>query len=126
MTRPFDTSDALAANLATNESPVALVVPDAHLLFTGDFQRSGSDLILTGSDGERFTIFDYFRHKKLPDLVAPDGATLGAKIVEALTGSSQSYQYAQATAPTPSAQVIGKVEKVAGSVTAIRNGVAVT
>src|SRR5262249_28773400 len=119
MTRPFDTADALAANLATNESPVALVVPDADLLFTGDFKRSGPDLILTGSAGERFTFFAYFRHKKLPDLVTLDGATLGAKIVEALTGSAPSNQYAQAIAPAPSAQVIGKCEKVTGSVTAI-------
>src|SRR5215510_1661032 len=129
MTRAFSPSDVLAAqaqSAVATESRDALVVPDAHLLFTGDFKRSGSDLILTGSDGERFTIFDYFRHKKLPDLVAPDGATLGAKIVEALTGSSQPYQYAQATAPAPSAQVIGKCEKATGSVTAIRNGVAVT
>src|SRR5262249_11444088 len=114
MSRSFITSDVPSESsdsLAITESRAALVVPDAHLLFSSDFSRSGSDLILTAPDGERFTIFDYFRHKKLPDLVTPDGATFGAKIIEALTGSGPSYQYAQATTSTPSAQVIGKVEK---------------
>jgi len=129
VTRAFSPSDVLAAQAhspATTEARNALIVPDAHLLFSADFKRSGSNLILTGSDGERFTISDYFRHKKLPDLATPDGATLGAKIIETLTGSGPSHQYAQATPPAPSAQVIGKVEKITGSATAIRNGVAIT
>ncbi len=33
-----------------------VTVPDASLLFTGDFSRSGSDLILTGSDGAKFVV----------------------------------------------------------------------
>ena len=129
MTRSFSPSDfpiESAQPTATSESRAALVVPDAHLLFSGDFKRSGSNLILTGQDGEHFAILDYFRHKKLPNLVTPDGAALSAKIIETLTGSGSSYQYAQATTPAPSAQIIGKVEKITGSATAIRNGVAVT
>src|SRR4026209_1158013 len=129
MTRSFSPSDLLIENaqsLVTDESRAALVVPDANLLFSADFKRSGSNLILSGPDGEHFAIVDYFRHKKLPDLVTSGGAALSARIIEALTGSAPLPQYAQANAPAPSAQVMGKVEKVAGSVTAIRNGVAVT
>ena len=123
---PSDIVSENAHSPAAGGARTVLVVPDAQLLFSADFKRSGPDLILTAPDGDRFTVLDYFRHKKLPDLVTPDGATFGAKIIEALTGTGPSYQYAQATAPAPAAQVIGKVEKITGSVTAIRNGVAVT
>jgi hypothetical protein len=92
----------------------SLIVPDAHLLFSADFKRSGSDLTLIGPNGQKFIIFDYFRHEKLPDLVAPDGATLSAHLVEKLAGSIAPDQYAQATTPSPAAQVIGKIEKLAG------------
>ncbi len=81
---------------------------------------------MVGANGQKFIIFDYFRHEKLTDLVSPDGATLSAHIVEKLAGSIAPNQYAQATTSTPAAQVIGKIEKVSGSVTAVRNGVAVT
>src|SRR5581483_10397583 len=104
----------------------SLTVPDASFLFSAEFKRSGSDLVLTGPDGQKFIVFDYFRFEKRPDLVTGEGAVLSAKVVEALAAASTPTQYAQATPPAPAAQVIGKVEKVAGSVTAIRNGVAVT
>jgi len=65
----------------------SLIVPDAHLLFSADFKRSGSDLTLIGANGQKFIIFDYFRHENLPDLVSPDGATLSAQLVEKLAGS---------------------------------------
>ncbi|HEY7230141.1 MAG TPA: putative Ig domain-containing protein, partial [Pseudolabrys sp.] len=104
----------------------SLTVPDADLLFSADFKRSGSDLTLIGPNGQKYIIFDYFRFEKRPDLISSDGAVLSAKIVEALAAANTPTQYAQATAPAPSAQIIGKVEKVAGSVTAVRNGVAVT
>ena len=81
---------------------------------------------MVGPNGQKFIIFDYFRYEKQPDLVSPDGATLAAKLVETLAGPLAPNQYAQATAPNPSAQVIGKVEKLSGSVTAVRNGVAVS
>ena len=123
---PSDIVSENAHSPAAGGARTILVVPDAQLLFSADFKRSGPDLILTAPDGDRFTVLDYFRHKKLPDLVTPDGATFGAKIIEALTGTGPSYQYAQATAPAPAAQVIGKVEKITGSATAIRNGVAIT
>ena len=104
----------------------SLTIPDASLLFSAEFKRSGSDLVLVGSNGQKFIVFDYFRFEKRPDLVAGDGAMLSAEVVESLAVSNAPTQYAQATTPSPSAQIIGKVEKVTGSVTAIRNGVAVT
>ena len=129
MTQSFNpptgvTTRAIAHSQADAAS---LTIPDAQLLFSAEFKRSGSDLTLIGPDGRKFIVFDYFQFEKRPDLVSSDGATLAAQLVEKLSGSVAPNQYAQATPPAgSSAQVIGKVEKVTGSVTAIRNGVAVT
>jgi fibronectin-binding autotransporter adhesin len=41
----------------------AIVVPDAHLLFHGDFKRSGVDLILSGDERE-IVLHDYFKGDK--------------------------------------------------------------
>ena len=111
---------------ATAHSPTeAVTISDAHLLFSGDFKRAGADLILS-DDKFKFVVHDYFQHEKLPDLVSPDGATLAANVVEMLAGSLAPNQYAQATAPAPAGQTIGKVDKLTGSVTALRNGVTVS
>ena len=128
MTRQFTpaTSDPVRAIAHDQADATSLTIPDASLLFSAEFKRSGSDLVLVGSNGQKFIVVDYFRFEKRPDLVAGDGAVLSAKVVESLAVSNAPTQYAQATAPSPTVQVIGKVEKVTGSVTAIRNGVAVT
>src|SRR5258708_3797131 len=105
----------------------AVTIPDAHLLFTADFQRKGPDLVLTGEAGHKILVPDYFRHEKQPDLVSPEGALLSASLVELLSGSRTPGQYAQdAQAAGPAAQQpIGRVETVSGSATAVRNGVAI-
>lgn len=102
-----------------------LIVPDLQLLFSAEFKRSASDLTLIGPEAKRFHIIDYFRHEKLPDLVSPDGAVLSAELVKMLAGPLAPSQYAQATAPAPTGQAIGKVEKLTGSPTVLRNGVAI-
>ena len=38
-----------------------VVVPDAALLFTADYKRSGPDLVLTGQDGRHTVVQDYFK-----------------------------------------------------------------
>ena len=43
----------------------SITVPDAHLLFSGDFKRSGSDLIIS-DDHQRVTVPDYFLGSKRP------------------------------------------------------------
>ena len=99
----------------------AIVVPDAHLLFNGDFKRSGVDLIL--SEGEReFVLHDYFKGEKHPALASPDGAHLTGDLVNALAGS---VQVGQAGAGTSAGQVIGHVTKLQGNATVVRNGVSI-
>jgi hypothetical protein len=98
-------------------------IADAELLFRGQFARSGPDLILTGEDGHRLLVTDYFASEKHPDLVAPNGAHLTGDLVGLLAGSHTHGQYAQAGAAL-APEAIGKVEKIVGQVTLIHNGVA--
>ena len=100
----------------------AIVVPDANLLFTANFSRSGFDLVLS-KDGHEHVIHDYFRESKHKDLASVDGARLTHALVDALAGYTQ---YAQAAGSAEPPKVIGHVSKLTGTATAIRNGVAVT
>ena len=104
--------------------PDSVNIPDAELLFTGDFRRAGPDLILTGHDGRRHIVPDYFAGEKHPALVAPNGASLSADLIDLLAGSPAPGHYAQAQ-PTAPATPIGKIEKVVGHAAIMRNGVAV-
>ncbi len=68
----------------------ALVVPgsvpgDAWLL-RADFDRQGSDLLLTGEDGSQVLVRDYFRGPNPPDLVTEFGAIINADLAQSLAG----------------------------------------
>lgn len=99
----------------------AIIVPDAHFLFNADFKRSGLDLVLHKDDHE-LVLHDYFKGDKHAALASPDGAHLNGDLVTALTGS---FDVAQAGNAAAAGQVIGHVTKLAGSATAIRNGVSI-
>jgi hypothetical protein len=105
----------------------AILVPDAELLFTGTFHRSGLDLVLTGHDGRHHVIPGYFANEHPPALMAPSGAHLTPEVVDMLAGSPAPHEYAQAGAAQPAVapDSIGKVQKVTGTVTVLRNGVSV-
>lgn len=104
-----------------------VTVPDAHLLFNGEFKRVGtSDLKIIGEDGQSFFIRDYFTAEKRANLMSPEGATLSAHVVEALAGPLAPGQFAQAGGQAaPSQPVIGRVDALTGSATVVRNGVSV-
>ncbi len=121
----FDVRDGAAA-IAVEPDSAVVTIPDAHFLFTADFKRKGPDLVLTGEDGRKVLVPDYFRHEKAPDLASPEGALLSASLVEILAGSRAPGQYAQdmqAGAPA-GPPPIGRVETLTGSASAVRNGVA--
>src|SRR6476620_12667549 len=109
-------------SVSTHAPSDAIVIPDAHLLFTGDFKRSGVDLILTGDDRE-LVLQDYFKGEKRAALASPDGAHLTGDIVNALTGYTRFAQAGGAASVAPA--LIGHVTKLAGNATAIRNGVSI-
>jgi hypothetical protein len=98
-------------SVSTHAPPGAIIVPDAHLLFTGDFKRSGVDLVLTGDDRE-LVLHDYFKGEKRAALASSDGAHLAGDIVNALTGHTQ---MAQADGSPSVAQVIGHVTDGSGA-----------
>ena len=96
-------------------------VPDAHLLFSGDYQRSGSDLIIS-DHLHRVIVPDYFHGDKRPLLVSPEGAPLDASVIDALTGYAH---YAQAGGANAAGKVVGHVAKMTGSASIVRNGVTI-
>jgi VCBS repeat-containing protein len=99
-----------------------IVVPDAHLLFSGDYKRAGVDLVLS-KDGHDYVVSDYFKGPSRATLSSPDGANLSGDLVNALTGEVQLAQLGGGA--TAAATVIGHVTKLTGSATAIRNGVSI-
>ncbi|MEH2564017.1 FecR family protein [Bradyrhizobium sp. AZCC 2289] len=108
-------------SVSTHAPAGAIIVQDAHLLFTGDFKRSGVDLILSADD-RKLVLHDYFKGEKHAALASPDGAHLTGDIVDALSGYTQ---FAQADGSASVAQVIGHVTKLTGTATVIRNGVSI-
>src|SRR5216684_7901695 len=98
-----------------------VTIPNGHLLFSGDYERSGLDLIVSDQD-HRVVIHDYFRGERRPTLVSPEGAPLDPKVIEALTGHNV---YAQAAGTAPAAKVVGHVVKTTGSASVVRNGVTI-
>ena len=99
----------------------AITVSDPYLLFSGDYKRSGPDLILS-KDGREHVVENYFIGEKRAALAAPDGAQLSGDIVSALTGH---VQVAQASGAVDAGKVIGHVTKLTGNATVIRNGVSI-
>ena len=96
-------------------------IPDAHLLFSGNFERIGADLILS-DQLHRVIVPNYFRDHARPLLVSPEGAHLDPGVVDALTGHTL---YAQAGAPAAGGKVVGHVVKISGSASIVRNGVTI-
>jgi VCBS repeat-containing protein len=117
----FSTSHIGAVELPHHGHAGAITVPDPYLLFSGDYKRSGPDLILS-KDGREHVVENYFVGEKRAALAAPDGASLSGDIVSALTGH---VQFAQASGAVDAGKVIGHVTKLAGNATAIRNGVSI-
>src|SRR5580658_3045517 len=108
--------------LATSEPAETVTVPDAHLLFSGDYARSGRDLIISDQT-HRYVLHDYFANEKRPALVSAEGAPLDPRFIDAITGYTK---YAQADASAPSGdKVVGHVVTMTGSASIIRNGVAI-
>jgi fibronectin-binding autotransporter adhesin len=106
---------------STHAPSDAIIVPDADLLFNGDFKRSGVDLIVSRDDHE-LVVPDYFKGEKRAALASPDGARLNGDIINALAGH---VEYAQADGSAGAGKVIGHVTKLTGTATAIRNGVSI-
>ncbi|MCH8189565.1 MAG: FecR domain-containing protein, partial [Proteobacteria bacterium] len=95
-----------------------ILVPGGDFILNAEFVRLGPDLLLTGEDGERILVRDYFAADPPPDLVSDNGFVLRGPTVEALAGPAAPGQYAQAAGTV--AQPIGTVEEVEGEAFATR------
>jgi VCBS repeat-containing protein len=114
----FDQGHAVSHHAVSSD---VVIVPDAHLLFSGQYSRAGLDLVLT-AENQKYVVPDYFRGEKHPSLASPDGATLSPSVIDALTGHTA---YAEDSSAPPAGTVIGHVLKLTGSASVIRNGVTV-
>ncbi len=97
-----------------------IVVPDAHLLFSGSFKRVGPDLLIEG-EGRRALLPDYFAHEHGAILRSPDGAELSASVVRSLSGLDSAWQVAQAGGGGGPPE-IGTVRTIAGTALVQRGG----
>ncbi len=102
-----------------------VTIPDADLLFNGAFRRVGDDLSITGRDGAHVLVEDYFRTDKRATLLSPEGAALTPAVVEALAGPLAPGQYAQAGSAPSASPPVGRVDKVEGNASVVRNGVTI-
>ncbi|SCY32678.1 Ig-like domain-containing protein [Microvirga guangxiensis] len=114
--------DADKAAGQSGEPDSSILFPDNDLLFTADFRRSGSDLLLEGPETTS-VIMGYFRGERRANIVTPEGAGLKGETIEILAGPDPPGRYAQVTGAAPGLVPIGRVEKVSGSVTVLRNGI---
>ncbi|MEH2620648.1 hypothetical protein V1285_005594 [Bradyrhizobium sp. AZCC 1620] len=113
--------DYLNTGPSTHEGNVGtFTVSDAHLLFSGNYERAGRDLIIS-DQMHHLVVPNYFQGDKRLSLVSPDGAPLDSTIVDALTGHTQ---YAQAGG-NPAGKVVGHIAKMTGSASIVRNGVTI-
>ena len=99
----------------------AIIVPDAQLLFHGDFKRAGNDLVVS-KDRPRFCPARLLQGREARRDCIPDGAHLTGDIINALVGE---VHVSQAGNAQLASQVIGHVTKLQGSATIVRNGVSI-
>jgi hypothetical protein len=100
-------------------------LPDSFTISNGGFHQSGSDLILTGENGQQGLVQDYFIHH--PETLISQSGAMGVEMVQNLSGSSTPGQYAQAAPTAGLSEGIGQVETLQGTASAVRaDGTAVT
>ncbi|MDP6773784.1 MAG: FecR domain-containing protein [Rhodospirillales bacterium] len=100
-------------------SGTPLVIPGDAWLLNAEFARQGPDLVLSGDDGGQVLVRDFFALETPPDLTTSSGAMIGAPLATRLAGPMAPAQYAQAQ-PAASAEPIGQIEAIDGTVEVIR------
>ena len=115
------TTAAAAGGISVIEAQAGTtqVVPGGAWILKAQFVRQGSDLMLTGPDGQQVLLRDFFRLPDPPDLITEGGQLISAELAIKLAGPLAPGQYAQA-APAGAGDPIGKVTTVEGKVQATR------
>lgn len=120
--RVFEIQTDAAASSHGAEPEGSVLFPDKDFLFTARFRRSGPDLFLEGPETTA-VILGYFKDDRRLNITTPEGASISGAAVEALAGPDPPARYAQASGAASVQTSIGRVEKVSGSVTVLRNGI---
>jgi len=97
-----------------------VVMPEGLNPATADFAHEGPDLILTWDDGSEVVVTDYFMVDPQPTLASDQGAEVPGDLASRLAGSTTPGMVAQAGADGVAEQPIGQIEKLDGTVTAVR------
>ena len=97
----------------------AVQLPGGFPIADADFGRVGPNLVLTALDGEQVVVVDFFSAGQPPKLTLSEGAEFSGALAAKLAGPQAPAQVAQA-APAASAQPIGTVENLVGTVTVTR------
>jgi hypothetical protein len=97
----------------SSDGSSSITIPDAHLLFLGDYKRSGVDLFLS-KDGHNLVVPQYFKGENRASLTSPDGYHLNGATVNALAGN---VEYVQALNVADAGKVVGHVTKLTGNAT---------
>lgn len=105
----------------SREVSSAAAFVDAELLFSGSYNRTGVDLVISGETGS-IVVPEYFKGEYRSTLMSPEGASLSGKVIDAMTAR---VQYAQADQIASAVAAVGNVAKIAGNAVVTRNGVPV-
>ncbi|MEG3640982.1 cadherin-like domain-containing protein [Magnetococcus sp. PR-3] len=118
------TLPSLALDLATmfNRAHDAVLLPDAHFLTEGRFERDGADLVIQKTDGTQHRVSGYFDRDTPPPLALASGVTLTPEMVMARLmapegqGSFVAQQDGGFYAKTIPSSIIGTVDELSGRV----------
>ena len=116
--------DAAGASSSSADAEQLIFFPDKDVLFTAEYRRSGTDPLLLGHETTAI-IAGYFGDNRRLSIATHEGASLTGATVEALAGPNLSGQYAQAADTAAASAPIGRVKKVSGSASVLRNGVSI-
>ena len=97
------------------DSSDTVLLDGAPWFLRAEFVREGSDLHLSGPDGQKLIIQEYFYQDPPPDLINPNGVAINGAVVTQLAGPQVPVQYAQST-PADVTEPIGQIETVTGQV----------
>ena len=111
---------------STVDGEGTVTIADATLLLSGSYSRDGDDLVLTGQNGEKLQIVEYFAQPTPPALISSDGQMLSGDTVTLLAGPQAPAQYAQTGGGGLFGPPIGVVDTLSGTASAQRaNGLKV-
>jgi len=114
---PSHTTDGFDFTLTASEKQT-IELPQDFSIQSDGFEQAGPDLILTGEDGQKLLVQDFFVAQ--PEGIATNNSFFNFQMAENLSGPQAPAQYAQATPATGLSEPIGQVDTIEGSVNAVR------